>query len=102
MGMVLLIILVVALLASFYVAYMSAKTWPAYQAVLVAMVFLGLVTFFYLGARTLATHRAWRNLVKSREAELASLKSQTLPLVGGLSPQGQAMPGEIPRLRHEL
>jgi hypothetical protein len=102
MGMVLLVILGVAILASFFVAYMSAQNWPIYQAVLVVFIFLGAVVFFYLGVRTLATHKAWRNLVQRRQEELANWESQILPLRGGISPQGQAVEGEIPRLKNEL
>jgi hypothetical protein len=102
MATVLLVIFGLAILASFFVAYMSAKNWPIYQAVLVAFVFLGTVVFFYLGARTLATHRAWRNVVKNQQNELARIESQLLPLRGGLSPEGPAVPGEIPRLKQEL
>ena len=82
MALVLEILFGVAILASFFVAYMSAKTWPIYQAVLVAFLFLGSVAFFYLGARTLATHRYWRNQVKARETELLGLEGQLLALRG--------------------
>lgn len=102
MAYVLLAILALAILASFYAAYMSAQNWPIYQVVLVAFIFLGAVAFFYLGARTLATHQAWRDLVNSRKEEVASLESQLLPLRGGLSPQGQFVAGEIPELEHRL
>lgn len=102
MAYTLLAILALAIVASLVAAYMSARTWPVYQAVLVAFVFLGLVAFFYLGARTLATHKAWRELVRNQKNELANLESQSLPLRGGFSPQGEAVQGEIPQLKHRL
>jgi hypothetical protein len=102
MAYVLLGILGVAIVASFFVAYMSARTWPIYQAVLVVFVFLGGVAFFYLGARTLATHRAWRNLVREQENQLAQLHSQIVPLVGGVDAQGHNVRGTIAELKHEL
>jgi hypothetical protein len=102
MAYVLLGILVLALLASVVAAYLGTGTWPIYQVVLAVFVFLGAVVFFYLGARTLATHRAWRNLVEQRKSELAQLKSQTVPLVGGADAAGQNVPGKIPQLQHEL
>ena len=43
------IVLGALVLASFFIAYMSSKTWPAYQAVLVAFIFLGTLAFFVLG-----------------------------------------------------
>lgn len=76
MALVLEIVLGVLILASFFVAYMSAKTWRVYQVVLAEFVFLGAITFMYLGARTLATHASWRKLVATREKELAGLEQQ--------------------------
>ena len=55
MAIVLEIVLGLMILASFFVAYMSARTWRIYQVILAEFVFLGIVAFFYLGARTLAT-----------------------------------------------
>lgn len=102
MAYLLLGILVIGIVASIAVAFLSARTWPIYQVVLVVFVFLGAVVFFYLGARTLATHKAWRDLVRQRESELAQLESQTVPLVGGVDAQGHSVPGTIPQLQHEL
>src|ERR1700681_3001900 len=76
MPLVLEILLGLMVLASFFVAYMSAKTWQVYQVVLVVFVFLGTVVFFYMAALTLATHRAWRTAVKQRETELANVTRQ--------------------------
>lgn len=102
MAYALLGILVLAIFGSFFVAYMSGKTWPIYQAVLVVFIFLGTVAFFYLAARTLATHKSWRELVRQQKQELASLESQLLPLKGGLDASGNAVAGEVPTLRHKL
>lgn len=102
MAYILLAILALAVLASFFAAYMSAQNWPIYQSVLVAFIFVGALVFFYLGARTLATHKAWRELVNSQKQEVASLESQLLPLGGGMSPEGQLVAGEIPELKHRL
>ena len=70
MDLILPIVLGVLILASFFVAYMSAKTWQVYQVVLVVFIFLGTVAFFYLGARTLATHKAWGELVLDLEQKI--------------------------------
>ncbi len=102
MGIVLAIVLGVMVLASFYVAYMSARTWQIYQVVLVAMIFIGSVVCFYLGARTLATHRAWGALVQQRQKELADLEAQKrLALEGGRDPAGQITKG-VRQLRYDL
>ena len=103
MDMILPIILGAMILASFIVAYMSAKTWQVYQVVLVVFIFLGTVTFFYMGARTLATHKSWGELVRRLERETSSAEQQALELVGGeQNAQGQAVEGELPQLRKEL
>jgi hypothetical protein len=83
MALVLEILLGVAILASFFIAYMSARTWPVYQVVLLVFVFLGGVAFFYLGARTLATHRAWGTLVNNQKAEIERIETQTKELREG-------------------
>lgn len=102
MAYVLLGILVLGLVASIYIAFMSSRTWPIYQAVLVVFVFIAALVFFYLGARTLATHKAWRELYERNQQQAASLENQLLPLVGGINPQGTGVTGEIPTLKNDL
>jgi len=102
MAYVLLGILVLGLLASIYIAVMSSKTWPIYQTVLVVFVFIAAMVFFYLGARTLKTHQAWRESYNRNLAQAEQLESQILPLAGGVDPQGVSVGGDIPRLKHEL
>ncbi len=102
MAYVLLGILVLGLLASIYIAVMSSKTWPIYQTVLVVFVYIAAGVFFYLGARTLKTHQAWRQLYKNHVAQAAQLEAQVLPLTGGVDPRGNSVAGDIPRLKHEL
>jgi hypothetical protein len=103
MALVLEILLGVAILASLVVAYMSARTWPVYQVVLLVFIFLGAVAFFYLGARTLATHRAWRTLVNNQLAEIARLQTETKVLREGGPPDesGARNPKGIYQLQQE-
>jgi len=90
MALVLQIILGVMILASFFVAFMSSKRWPIYQAVLVVFLFLGAVAFFYMGARTLAIHKSWGSLVNRLQTELTGLEQQTRQTIdGGTTPEGQ-------------
>jgi hypothetical protein len=103
MDLILPILLGLTILASFFIAYMSSKTWPIYQTVLVVFVFLACVGFFYLGARTLATHKSWGELVRRLEQETQSAEQQTVELRGGeQNAQGQAVSGAIPKLKQEL
>ena len=102
MAYVLLGILVLGLFGSIYVAFMSSRTWPIYQTVLVVFVFIAALAFFYLGARTLATHKNWRELYERNQQQATTLEGQLLPLVGGVDLQGTGIEGEIPKLKNEL
>ncbi len=104
MALVFEILLGVMILASFFVAYMSAKTWNVLQVVVVAFVFLGSVVFFYLAARTLVTHNAWRTLVQKQQVELDGLHKQTQQLNDGgpIDDKGQHDPKGIRQLREDL
>ncbi|REK06766.1 MAG: hypothetical protein DWQ37_22235 [Planctomycetota bacterium] len=102
MAYALLGILAIALLASFIVAFVSSKTWPIYQTVLVAFIALFAVIFFFLSAQTLSTHKNWRERYQQAQQQLENYESQLVTLRGGLSPDGRAVAGEVPELRHEL
>ena len=103
MDLILPIVLGALVLASFVIAYMSSKTWQVYQAVLVVFIFLGTVAFFILGARTLATHKSWGELVGNMEREIQTNEQQTLELRGrDQNAQGQNVPGVIPQLKQTL
>jgi len=103
MALVLEIVLGLMILASFFVAYMSTRTWPIYQVVLVEFIFLGSVAFFYLGARTLATHQAWRTAVQTYEKQLETVDKQTQELREGvLDPSGQVTTKGISQLKEQL
>lgn len=104
MALVLEILLGVAILASFAIAYMSARTWPIYQVVLVVFLFLGVVGFFYLSARTLKTHDAWRKLVNRTKADIERLEQETEVARNGGPPnaEGVAEPKGIRQLHQDL
>lgn len=105
MALVFEIVLGVLILASFFVAYMSSRSWPIYQVILAEFVFLGALAFMYLGARTLATHSNWRKLVKDREGQLADLERQIKETREGgpLDPtSGKPNPLGVRQLRDQL
>ncbi len=95
-------VLALIVVAAIVVATLSAKTWQVYQAVLVAFVFLAAVAFFYLAARTLATHKSWRILVESQKKEVQNLHQQLAQLRGGEGANGGSINGEIPQLKRDL
>ena len=103
MALVLEILLGAMILASFFVAYMSAKTWRIDQVVLLVFVFLAAVAFFYLGARTLATHRGWGQVIAQKQSELDALENQAKQLDegGGQDASGKPLKG-IRVLRQDL
>ena len=103
MALVLEIIVGVMILASLGVAFMSAKTWPIYQVVLVVFVFLGAVTFFYLSARTLRTHQNWGKVLNQAQKDVETQQAQLKRLVegGGVDANGQPDKG-IRQLRRDL
>ncbi|MEX2114549.1 MAG: hypothetical protein WD845_15245 [Pirellulales bacterium] len=104
MALVLEILLGLAILASFFIAYMSARTWPIVQVVLVAFLFLGTVAFFYLSARTLKTHDAWRKVVNNAKAEVERLQRDTKLLVEGAEPNAEGLvdPKGIRQLQQDM
>ncbi len=104
MALVLEILLGVAILASFFIAYMSARTWPIYQVVLVAFLFLGTVTFFYLSARTLKTHDSWRKVVNNARAEVERLERDTKLILEGTQPDAEGVidPKGIRQLQQDM
>lgn len=103
MALVLEIILGLMILASFFVAYMSAQSWKIYQVVLLVFIFLGTVAFFYLSARTLATHNSWRTLVKQRETEATGIEQQIQSAKAGGQPGADGKPEKgIQQLVREL
>jgi hypothetical protein len=95
-------VLALIVVAALIVATMSAKTWQIYQVVLVAFVFLASVAFFYLAARTLATHKSWRILVESQKKEVQNLHQQLAQLRGGEAANGESIAGQIPQLKREV
>jgi hypothetical protein len=65
--------------------------------VLVGLIIVALLPFFYLAARTLKTHKSWRDLVRKHESEIRQLQKDNERLMEGA-------PGElgIRQLRVEL
>ena len=99
MGYALIALLLAGVIA---VAYYSSKTWPIYQVVLVAFLFVASAAFVYLGAMTLTTHKNWQTLVENQKKEVQNLEQQIAPLRGGDGPNGVPVPGLIPQMKRDL
>lgn len=92
---------VVLVSLSLVLAYMSWRTWPPTQVVLMVLIFWTSIGFFYLAARTLKTHNAWRTAYHQREAELARVVAQNQELLKGSKEGNQPTPG-IEQLHGDL
>ncbi len=102
MGTVLEIFVLLLILASFFLAYMGAKTWRIYQVILAWMVFAASITFFYLGARTLKTHQSWRSAVQSWEKAVDEVQKENSRLREGVESGAEIVEPGIEQLTAEL
>jgi hypothetical protein len=91
MQMILPILCGILILAGFVALFMSRETWRVYQIVLVLFLLLANAVFFYLGARTLYLHRAWRSEVAKYEQAYAAQEDQQRQLTGELDGRGEVI-----------
>src|SRR4051812_49110225 len=83
MDIILPAIVVIAILASFGLSYMSFKTWRVFQVILVSLVFLATLPFCYLAVRTLKIHSAWRQEVITKQKQIDQLEIENHDLEEG-------------------
>lgn len=102
MGTVLEIFLLLVVLSSFFLAYMSSKTWRVYLVVIVEFVFLAAVTFSYMAVRTLKTQRSWREAEIAWRAAVDKVEKQNLDLEAGKEEQNRLVEDGIEQLKAEL
>ena len=91
MQMILPILCGILILAGFVALFMSRETWRVYQIVLVLFLLLANAVFFYLGARTLYLHRAWRSEVAKYEQAYSAQEEQQRQLTGELDGRGEVI-----------
>lgn len=90
------------ILGALVLAYFAGQRWRWTHVVLVMLNFIAFLALFYLSARTVQTHNAWRSAVKRMEADVEGLERQRQQwLEGGEDADGKQILG-IKRLRHEL
>ena len=102
MGPVLQGITFLLVILSFVAAWFSAKTWRVYTIVLVMFIFIASLGFFYLAARTLKTHKSWKEIAIQREKELDELEKKNLELAEGVEQAGKDALAGIRQLKKEL
>lgn len=81
--MVIQILLVILVLASFVVAYFSARTWHWSHVLVLLGLFLTTVGFFFLSAEALRINAVLRRQVNELETQLTDTKARTDALVAG-------------------
>ncbi len=91
MQMILPILCGILILAGFVALFMSRETWRVYQIVLVLFLLLANAVFFYLGARTLYLHRAWRSEAAKYEQAYSAQEDQQRQLTGELDGRGEVI-----------
>jgi hypothetical protein len=91
MQMIPLIVGGVLILAAFVALFLSRDTWRVYHIVIAFFLLVANVLFFYLAARTLDTHRAWRSQVVKFEEMYGQLDQETNKLSGELDGRGEVI-----------
>jgi hypothetical protein len=72
-----------AILFSFVVAYLSARTWPVIHVLLVAGVFLASMVFVVLASATLKTQAVWRDRYNRLDQQLKAELDKTQRMLHG-------------------
>jgi hypothetical protein len=91
MQMILPIVAGVLILAAFVALYLSRDTWRVYHIIIGFFLLLANATFFYLAARTLDTHRAWRSEVTKFELAYGQQYEENKKLTGELDGRGEVV-----------
>ena len=102
MGTLLEIFLLLVILSSFFLAYISAKSWRVYMVVLAEFVFLASVVFMYMAVRTLKTHRSWREAEIAWRMAVEKAEKQNQELETGKEEQNRLVEEGIEQLKAEL
>jgi hypothetical protein len=102
MGTLLEIVLLLVVLSSFFLAYMSAKVWRIYLVVIVEFVFLAAVTFSYMATRTLQTQKSWREAEIAWKGAVDKVEKQNHDLQSGKEEQSHVVEDGIEQLKAEL
>jgi hypothetical protein len=102
MQMILPIVAGVLILACFVALYLSRDTWRVYHIIIAFFLLVANVMFFYLAARTLDTHRAWRSQVAKFEEMYAQLDQETRKITGELDGRGEVLVDRQEKIRQQL
>jgi hypothetical protein len=102
MDMILPILCGLLILLGLVAVIMSRSNWRVYQIVLVIFVLLANAVFLYLAARTLYTHREWRNEVAKYERAYAQQYDQFKTMTGELDGRGEVVVDRDEKKEREL
>ena len=73
-----------------------------WNKVLVGLIGVAALAFFYMAARTLQTHKSWRELARQYEAKIVQVKDENYRLVEGMQKEGEQTEMGIKQVRREL
>jgi hypothetical protein len=104
MSSILLTAVGLVVVASFFLAYMSFKTWRIFQVILVVLIVLAMLPFYYLAAQVLKTHQEWQLLVKDQKSQLEKLAVANHDLIEGAVKKDPQLVGirELKLQLHEI
>ncbi len=81
------IVLAIGLLGSFFLAYLSSKTWKVANVVLVVCIFIASIFFWYLSAVVMKIHATHRAPIAQLEQEIKQLRQENEALESGTDDQ---------------
>lgn len=98
------IVLGLLFLLSIAAAWLSARTWPVGQVILVYVIFLATGFYVYLSAKSLAVRQRYRTQVERLEVTLRELRAENAALEFGeeTDQSGGAKVGGIRQIRNTL
>jgi len=90
--MILLGVTILLVIGFFVMLALSYKTWRVYTVILVFLNFAAGIVFFYMAARTLATHRAWQEEAIKYQQGLALRQAEVEVLrIGQFDQEGKLL-----------
>ena len=92
-------VLLVLALASFVIAFFSARTWHWSYVLVVEAIFLASLGFFLLATETVRINAVWRSQINRHQKDLDTVEAQNVALregTGNGAIIGQLSSGETP------
>ncbi len=82
--------------------YLSFTTWRITPVIMVVLITCAAGVFFYLAARTLKTHEAWRKVAIEQQLEIERLEAEVRKIKEGDEAQGKVLSQGIRQAQQEF